>query len=179
MRIILYALLLLFCIHLTAQPVVTNASFDPPTLNRDGDCVFPSTDRTEFMTRIASTNVNTGTSHVYMTDCNDKVISRVNIFGPATNYSVSLTLGLLANPDCSPFTLFASDDLTVVGAVHTGTKIGLLEFDPLLLDDDCPGMLGITSEPIPTLSQWGLLILGLIMLCIGVLAIKQTKRVAI
>jgi len=45
---------------------------------------------------------------------------------------------------------------------------------------------GITSfqvapppNPVPTLSQWSLLILGLMMLCIGVLAIRQTKRVAI
>lgn len=115
-----------------------------------------------------------GNYYIYLTDCNSKILSvsdpiLFNFFGSAI-FSVG---GI---PECSPFKLFASE--LYRNTVFTGgiaDQVGLLEFDPRILDSDCPGPLSTTS--IPTLSQWGIIGLATTMLIFGVVGIRQRKLI--
>lgn len=47
-------------------------------------------------------------------------------------------------------------------------------FQPVCLQEDC---ITIASDPIPTMSQWGLLIFGLLMLNLGVIVLYKLKKI--
>jgi len=149
---------------------VTDATFGAPTLNTDGGCMIAANRTITIFNVTTTTTVGGGSPYnLYMTDCNDKILQQT--LGITGTLSAEPRIYIVSNPpDCAPFQIFASNDRPTIPSIFTGTKIGLIEFDPSLLDDDCPAV----PAPVPTLSQWGLIILGLFLTIFGVVAVRQT-----
>ena len=169
-RVLLSFILLLTYEMATGQ--ITSVSFTTPTLFLDGGCVPNSISR--FETIVTLSVSGSDTYYVYMVDGNNKVINYVsfNIPWAGTPFRFNTT----TIPDNGPFKIFASHDFTAQNNVHTGQEISPIVFDANALDPDCPAASApMQPESIPTISEWGIMVMSLCMLIFGVVSLKNKR----